>query len=142
MRPILLALLLLVTPAAQERPLPDYETFAVQVKKHLATDDERQSGYMYTERRVDQNLDAAGRTTSEETRVFEVYPGLPGIDQYRRLIEKDGKPVPAEKLAKEDRERREKVEDYARKLAKDADRAKLNRELETERRKYTEAIDE
>jgi hypothetical protein len=45
MRPLLVAAFLLVTPFAQERPLPDYETFAAQVKKHLATDEERQSGY-------------------------------------------------------------------------------------------------
>src|SRR2546422_67181 len=60
MRPIFLALLLLATPNAQDRPLPDYETFAAQVKIHLATDEERQSGYMFTERRVDQNHEAAG----------------------------------------------------------------------------------
>ena len=32
MRPLALALLLLATAGAQERPLPDYDTFAAQVK--------------------------------------------------------------------------------------------------------------
>ena len=36
-------------------------------------------------------------------KVFEVYPGLPGEDRYRRLIEENGRPVPADKLASEDR---------------------------------------
>jgi hypothetical protein len=45
MRPLLISLLLLVAAVqAQERPLPDYNAFAAQVKKHLATDEERQSG--------------------------------------------------------------------------------------------------
>jgi hypothetical protein len=35
---------MLAMPAAQERPLPDFATFAAQVKKKLATDEERQSG--------------------------------------------------------------------------------------------------
>src|SRR6202011_3793198 len=37
---------------SQDRPLPDYETFAKQVKAHLAPDEERQSGYMFNERRM------------------------------------------------------------------------------------------
>jgi len=141
MRPLFLTLLLLATPNAQDRPLPDYETFAAQVKIHLATDEERQSGYMFTERRVNQNIDAGGRATSQEVSVFEVYPGLPGEDRYRRRIEENGRPVPAEKLAKQDRERRENVEAYARKLLKDSERQKVTRELATERRKYTDAIE-
>ena len=52
-----LALLAVATVAAQERPLPDFDTFAAQVKKHLATDEERQSGYMFIERRTEQKVD-------------------------------------------------------------------------------------
>jgi hypothetical protein len=142
MRPVLLALLLLATPYAQDRPLPDYETFAAEVKKHLATDEERQSGYMFIEHRVDQNIDAAGRARSEEVTVSEVYPGLPGEARYRRTIEEHGGPVSAEKLAKQDRERKEDVEAYARKLSKDSERRKVTRELTTEHRRYTDAIDD
>ena len=46
-RLVALGLALLVSlvsiPAAQERPLPDFGTSAAQVKKQLATDEERQS---------------------------------------------------------------------------------------------------
>src|SRR2546428_7479434 len=86
MRPMFLALLLLATPHAQDRPLPDYDTFAAQVKIHLATDEERQSGYMFTERRVDQNIDAAGGATSEEGALSEGYPGLPRAKPLGRLV--------------------------------------------------------
>jgi len=140
----LIALLLttLAAPGAQERPLPDYQAFAAEVKKHLATDEERQSGYMFIERRTDQRLDGNGRVKSEDVKVFEVYPGLPGEDRYRRLIEEDGKPVAASKLAGEDRARRKDVEDYAKKMANAGDRRKQEQQLAKERSRYGAAIDD
>src|SRR6266550_3320139 len=118
-RRIMLALLvpLLATPAAQERPFPDFETFAAQVKTHLATDEERQSGYMFIERRTEQKLNGSGRPKDESVKVFEVYPGLPGEDRYRRLIEEGGKPVPPDTLARRDRERQKDVESYAKRIS-------------------------
>src|SRR5687767_10326053 len=41
MRALLVALLILAAPVAQERPLPDFDAFAAEAKKHLATDDSR-----------------------------------------------------------------------------------------------------
>ncbi len=135
-------LLLLAAPTAQERPLPDYETFAAQVKKHLATDEERQSGYMFVERRIEQKIDSSGRTTSESVKVFEVYPGLPGEDRYRRLIEENGRRIPPDKLARQDRERQEDVEGYARSQASEPERQKAARENEKARRRYSAAVDD
>jgi hypothetical protein len=128
--------------AVQERPLPDYETFAAQVRARLATDEERQSGYTFLERRIEQKLDASGRSKGEAVKVFEVYPGLPGEDRYRRLIEEDGKPVAADKLAQQDRGRLKEVEAYARKVSIAAEREKAARDLEKERRRYAAAIDD
>ena len=133
---------MLAMPAAQERPLPDFATFAAQVKKKLATDEERQSGYMFTERRTEQKLDGSGRPTSESVKVFEVYPGLPGQDRYRRLIEQDGKRVPPQKLAETDRDRRREVEAYAKKVADASDRRKQEQQLDKERSRYGAAIDD
>jgi hypothetical protein len=143
-RPIALALLVLflATPAAQDRPLPDYETFAAQVKTRLATDEERQSGYMFIERRTEQKLDGSGRPRDESVRVFEVYPGLPGEDRYRRLIEEDSKPVPQAKLALRDRERQKEVEAYARRVSTSAERQRETRQREKERRRYDAAVDD
>jgi hypothetical protein len=140
----LLALLALWTPVAtaQERPLPDFETFAAQVKKHLATDEERQSGYTFVERRTEQRLDGSGRTKSQKVSLFEVYPGLPGEDRYRRLIEQDGKAVPADKLAKQDLDRRKVVEAYSRRLASAPRRQEMNRDLDKERREYEAAVED
>src|SRR4029453_13574344 len=113
---VALSLTLLGIVATQERPLPDYETFTSQVKKHLATDEARQSGYTFIGRRVEQGLDASGRTTEEAVKVFEVYPGLPGEDRYRRLIEEDGKPIPPDKLAQQDPKPHRDAQPTAQKL--------------------------
>ena len=145
-----LALALVATVAAQDRPapsvveasLPDYETFAAKVKAHLATDQERQSGYVFAERRIEQNLDGSGKVKSETTKVFEIYPGLDGEERYRRLIEENGKPVPADKLVKQDRERKEEVEEYARQIATPASRQKHAREVEQRRRRYSAAVED
>jgi hypothetical protein len=143
-RLVVLALLIpmLAAPAAQERPLPDFASFAAQVKKKLATDEERQGGYMFIERRTEQKLDGSGRPTSESVKVFEVYPGLPGQDRYRRLIEEDGKRVPPQKLAETDRERRRDVEAYANKMADASDRRKQEQQLDKARSHYGAAIDD
>jgi hypothetical protein len=143
-RPIVLALLVLflTAPSAQDRPLPEYETFAAQVKTHLATDEERQSGYMFIERRTEQKLDASGRAKDESVKVFEVYPGLPGQDRYHRLIEEDGKAVLQGTLAVQDRERQKEVESYARRVSTNAERQKETRQRDKERREYSAAVDD
>jgi hypothetical protein len=141
-RALVLLVAFLAAPAAQERPLPDYDAFAAPVKKHLATDEERQSGYMFVERRTEERLDASGRSTRESVKVFEVYPGLPGEDRYRRLIEEDGKPVPPVRLAEKDRDRQKEVEAYARRMSAPTDRQKETQHLQKERRRYESAVDD
>ena len=133
---------LLAVPSAQDRPLPDYQSFAADVKKHLATDEERQSGYMFMEKRTDQRLDGSGHVKSQSVKVFEVYPGLPGQDRYRRLIEEDGRPVPAAQLAQRDRDRQKEVESYASRVASAAGRRKEDQHLDKDRRRYSAAIDD
>jgi hypothetical protein len=139
---LVLALLVVVAPRAQERPLPDFNTFAAEVKKHLATDEERQSGYVFNERRVEQKVNVAGRVTDESVKVYEVYPGLPGEDRYLRLIEEDGRPTPPDRLAKQDIERRKKAEEYARRQAVASERQKEAREQNKARREYSEAVED
>lgn len=143
MRAVFFACILLVTtPAAQDRPLPDYDAFVAQVKRHLSTDEERQSGYMFIERLTDQRLDASGQPYDESVKVFEVYPGLPGEDRYRRLVEENGKPVPPDALARRDHDRRKAVEAYVRKESTDSGRQEYSRRLERKRQQYRSAIDD
>ena len=139
-----LVCLVATSSPAQDRPLPDPQIFLQEVRKHLETDDERQSGYMYVEKRREQKLDSAGRPVGESVKVFESYPSLPGEGRWRRLIAEDGQPVPSSELEKADRERREHVEAYARKVAKEPEkeRAKQAREHEREKRERAETVDE
>lgn len=142
MRPSVLALIFFATLVPQERPLPDYQTFAAHVKANLVTDEERQTGYSFVERRTEQKLDASGRPKDEAVKVFEVYPGLPGEDRYRRLIEENGKAVPTDKLAQQDRDRQKDVEAYARKLAVGSERERIQRDTEKQRRRYAAAVED
>jgi hypothetical protein len=137
-------LLLSSAAAAQERPLPDFDTFITHAKARLRTDSDLQAGYSYTERQVEQKLDSSGRVKSEKVKVFEVYPGLPGEEPYRRLIEEDGRPVPQETLDKRDRKRQEKVQDYAREQAEqsESDRQKAVRAYEKWLKQRTEEIED
>ena len=134
--------MLAAPPFAQERPLPDFDTFAAQVRTRLATDEERQSGYMFEERRTEQKVDGNGRVTSESAKAFEVYPGLPGEPRYRRLIEEDGRRLVPDKLARQDRERQQEVESYAKAQASEPQRQKATQEQEKMRRRYNAAIDD
>lgn len=144
MRLTVLALLLFIAaiPAAQDRPLPDYDAFAARVKTRLASDEERQSGYMFIERRTEQKLDASGRPQVESVKVFEVYPGLPGEDRYRRLIEENGKPVPPSTLARHDRERQQTVEMYAQRMSTGAEQHQDMQRVERRRQRYRAAVDD
>lgn len=142
MRTILVVLLLLGPVQAQDRPLPDFDLFAAEVKRHLATDASLQSGYVFTERRTEQRVNGDGRVTSEHVRVYETLPGLPGEGRQQRLVEEDGRPVPAARLARDDEERRRKAEEYVRRQARPGDRARDARSLDKARREYADAVDD
>ena len=142
MRFLVVALILTAVPLAQERPLPDFNAFAAQVKKHLATDEERQSSYTYIERRTEQKVDSSGRQTSESVKVYEVYPGLPGQERYRRLIEENGRRIEPDKLAQNDRDRQEDVDSYVKAQSSESQRQKIAREHEKARLRRSAAIDD
>jgi hypothetical protein len=139
---LLLCVLLLAPTKAQDRPLPDLATFVAAVRVHLNTDEERQSGYAYRERTTEEKVDEAGRPVHTSVKVFEVYPGLPGEDRYRRLIEQDGKPVSPDTLASGDRVRQKAVESYARSISTDAGRQEDARRRGKDRREVEAAIDD
>ena len=101
---------------AQDRPLPNQQSFLIETRKHLQTDSTLQSSYVYVETRREQKLDKHGRTRQESVKVLESYPGLPGEARWERLIAEDGRPVPAEELAKQDRERQKKAAGMVRRL--------------------------
>ena len=143
--PILVALGFLIagsTPGAQNRPLPDQESFLAETRKHIETDSTLQNGYVYVETRREQKLDKGGRTREESVKVVESYPGFPGEGRWERLIAENGRPVPAEELARQDRERQRKAGEMVQRLARDSSKelARQERELQTARREREEAV--
>src|SRR6185436_18209282 len=98
--------------------------------------------YVYVETRRERKLDGQGRTTEESVKVFESYPGLPGETRWERLISENGRPVPKEELAKQDRERQKNATAMVQRLTDDAEkeRARQQREYQKGRRERDEAV--
>jgi hypothetical protein len=127
---------------AQNRPLPDQESFLTETRKHLQADSTLQDGYAYVETRRELKLDKGGRTREESVKVFESYPGFPGEGRWERLIAEDGRPVPPEELARQDRERQEKADKMVQRLARhpSEELARQERELQKARREREDAV--
>ena len=129
---------------AQNRPLPDQESFLRETRKRLQTDSVLQSSYVYVETRRQLKLDKNGRTRHESVKVFESYPGLPGEARWERLIAEDGRPVPVQELTKQDRERQKKAAGMVQRLAEDSskERARQAREYQKARRERDDAVND
>ncbi len=128
--------------AAQDRPLPEQEAFLNETRKHLQTDSALQSSYVYVETRREQKLGKDGRVREESVKVFESYPGLPGETRWERLVSENGRPVPAQELAKQDRERQRKAAGMVQRLAEDSpkEHARQTREYQKARRERDDAV--
>jgi hypothetical protein len=66
------------------------------------------------------------------------------VRTYRRLVEVDGKPRPADELARDDREHRKKVEEALERRAKESpeDRAKRMERRAKDQREFQRAVDD
>ena len=92
----------------QARPLPSSEVFYPAVVSNLAKSDREQFRYAYRERRSEVHTNPFGKIGTGGLALYDVTPGKElGIYQ-RRLIERDGKPVTAEKPEILDRRNRGK----------------------------------
>jgi len=130
--------------AAQERRLPEQESFLRDTAARLQTDSSLQRSYIYVETRREQKLDEQGQVNEESVKVYESYPGLPGEDRWERLITRNGQPRPAAELEKEDRDRLKKAEAFAGRLAGQAaqEKAREERELTKRRREFQAVVDD
>ena len=143
--PILVAFGLLIagsTSGAQNQPLPDQQSFLLEMRKHLQSDRTLQRSYVYTETRRELKLDKDGRTREESVKVVESYPGLPGEERWERLIAEDGRPVPPEELARQDRERQQKANEMVQRLARNSTKelARQEREVQNAHRERDEVV--
>lgn len=112
-----------------EAPLPERDVFLQKVREGLRSDNRLLSQYTFTEREMRAQLDAKGRETTRTERIYEVYPSLEGSPSYRRLISRNGIPLPAAELEKADAKHRRKVLEWLH---------SRERETETDRTKRAE----
>jgi hypothetical protein len=138
--------LALATPAgAADEPsaaaLPDLQVLLGEVRERLHSDDFLLDQYTFTEKQTERRLDTDGNVKKMTTSLYEVYPSPEPGRTYRKLVERDGKPLTAEELAKEDQKQEAKeARKAARLYGEDASR---RASAESERRlKETRTIDE
>lgn len=103
-----------------QMPLPDAESFLAQARVRLASNDRLQSRFSYKERVTELKLNPFGRMGTDGVVVAEVYPSAEEALTYRRIIERDGRPVPVAEIAEQDRRYRGKFDDWRRRLAREA----------------------
>ena len=99
---------------AQNGPLPDSDTFYRQVRENLARAERAGHLYTYREQRTDVHTNPFGRLGTGGTSLYEIYPSPLRQLVYRRLVARDGAPVGASDLARQDREYRARVADMVR----------------------------
>jgi hypothetical protein len=136
--PALVAIaLLLITamPRAQSPPLPDQDAFFAEVRKRLASNDRLMSRFSYRERSTELMLNPFGRMGTGPERVFEVYPHPEDHLTYRRLVEDNGRTLPREELAEQDRAYLSELEEWKRRLDREG-----QSEREERRRKAEESL--
>jgi hypothetical protein len=130
-------LLAFTAPARSDEPaapaLPDTRTFLAEVRSRLHTDDFLLDQYTFTEKQTERRLDGNGNVVKVTSASYEVYPSAEPGHTYRKLVERDGKVLPVDDLAREDRKQAEK----------EAKAAARSPEVQAERRrKEAEAVDE
>ena len=142
---LICAAALVANPGAQERPLPDLQTFLAQARTRLQTDNERQRAYIYVETQRERKLDGKGGVRSEKMKVVESYPPLPGEgERWERVLEDNGRRKTEAELARQDADRRQTAESLAKRLttASASDRAKAVRAYQQDRKEALDRIND
>ncbi len=131
-------------PIADERPLPELTAFLREARARIGNDQELQRQYTFRERRREIKISKLGKVSTGRMEVFEVYPGAWPVRTYRRLVEIDGTPRPAEEIARDDREHRQKVEEALERGAKEspAARAKRLERRAKDQREFQRTVDD
>ncbi|HEY6931216.1 MAG TPA: hypothetical protein VJA66_16205 [Thermoanaerobaculia bacterium] len=124
------------TPASA--PLPEIRPFLKEVRRHLRSDEALLSQYTFTEKLTEHRLDGKGQITKTKAEVYEVYPSFEPGQTYRKLVVRDGVPIPAAEQAEQDRKQTIAADKQVRKLASEGPNARQKRELE--RRRQEEAV--
>jgi hypothetical protein len=128
---LLAAFVTAVVPASRaQEPLPDASTFLAATRENLDRSIRLQDRYAYKERRTEVHRNPFGRIGTGGVGVYDVTPTADPQVWIRRLIERDGKPVPDAKPERQQRRparsrRPSPVEDAAAALRFTVDRREV-----------------
>ena len=137
-----LVCILVVGPGlGQPADLPPREPFLTEARAALSRSQQLWHRYAYRERRTELHLNPFGRMGTGGTRVTEVRPSANPQLTYRRVIERDGVPVPKHELDHQDAEYRARVARVQRHAA-DARTAQQRTEDEHARQRAEVIVDD
>ncbi|HJU41330.1 MAG TPA: hypothetical protein VJ691_00895 [Vicinamibacterales bacterium] len=140
---IVVACAVLAAPSAgQSNALPERDTFLRETREALARSQELWHRYAYKERRTEIHLNPFGRMGMGGTRITEVRPSADPRLTYRRIIERNGAPVPALELARQDAEYRERVAQLKRESADANDEKRRQQDEQLARRRAQMVVDD
>ncbi len=125
--------------AQGERPLPDSDAFFTAVRERLASNALLWRRYRFKERRTELKLNPFGTMGTGPVEVFQVFPSVEQEMTYRRLIERDGQPVPPTEIGEQDREYMTRYRDWQKGLEREGAR---DREARQRREAVTRAREE
>ena len=89
--------------AAAQSTLPDEESFFDSVRENMARANREQHRYAYKERRTELHTNPFGRLGTGDVMLYDVTPGPDQNVTFRKLLEKNGKPVPDSKPERQER---------------------------------------
>jgi hypothetical protein len=122
-------------------PLPATHEFIRKMRSAIRFDDDLQQAYTYLEKRRDVKITGLGKVSVGPTRTFEVYPSNQPGRTYKRLVAVEGKPLPPAELARRDEEHRRNVlAEYERDKAETPAVRKERLAKEDKERREREAI--
>jgi hypothetical protein len=84
-------------------PLPDEASLFAETQKNLARSNQVQYRYAYKERRTELHMNPFGRLGTGEVRLYQVTPDASERVYFRRLLEREGKPVPDSPAERQER---------------------------------------
>ena len=108
--------------------LPDHDTFLRETRAALGRSQQVAHRYAYKERRTDLHVNPFGRMGTSDTRLLQVYPSPNPQLTYKRVIERNGVPVPRQELEQQDAAYRATAADVQRRLANEDDEDRRERE--------------